>query len=137
MRISDWSSDVCSSDLNLRGASPFLESRLAIWDGGALRAGHREFGGRIEQRDGALPMNNHATHVAGTLIAAGLNRPVRGMAYGAPNLVAYDFFNDNAEMAEEAAMLLISNHSYGALTGWRHNERQIRWDWTGDRKGVV
>src|SRR3546814_16851102 len=77
MRISDWSSDVCSSDLNLRGASPFLESRLAIWDGGALRAGHREFGGRIEQRDGALPMNNHATHVAGTLIAAGLNRPVR------------------------------------------------------------
>src|SRR3546814_2808648 len=49
-----------SSGLNLRGASPFLESRLAIWDGGALRAGHREFGGRIEQRDGALPMNNHA-----------------------------------------------------------------------------
>src|SRR3546814_16866459 len=41
-----------SSGLNLRGASPFLESRLAIWDGGALRAGHREFGGRIEQRDG-------------------------------------------------------------------------------------
>src|SRR3546814_10341989 len=28
-------------------------------------------------------------------------------------------------------MLLISNHSYGALAGWRHNESQSRWEWHG------
>src|SRR3546814_14670546 len=36
-----------SSGLNLRGSYPFVESRLSIWDGGALRAGPRGFGGRI------------------------------------------------------------------------------------------
>ncbi|QEC52251.1 putative secreted protein (Por secretion system target) [Anseongella ginsenosidimutans] len=121
-----------SSGLNLRGASPLLLSRLGIWDGGATLASHQEFGGRIVQKDRALPANQHATHVAGTLVAAGINRPARGMAFGASNLIAYDFLNDNAEMAREAPMLLVSNHSYGALAGWRFNEGQNRWEWYGE-----
>src|SRR3546814_15718640 len=54
-----------SSGLNLRGPSHLLESRLAIWEGGALRAGYRWVGGSIEQRVGALHMNNKVKSIRG------------------------------------------------------------------------
>lgn len=120
-----------SSGLALRGADETLSSRLGIWDGGAILTTHQELVGRINRKDDPLPVNEHATHVAGSLIAAGINRLAKGMAFGAPDLVAYDFLEDNVEMAEEAAMLLISNHSYGALAGWHYNQGQSRWEWYG------
>jgi len=84
---------------------------MAEWDGGAVDAGHPEFTGRVTQADDAATVSEHATHVAGTLIAAGfLFEDLRGMAYAA-NLDAYDWNFDTAEMATAAANgQLVSNH---------------------------
>lgn len=110
--------------LNLEGQSMVIGE----WDGGAVRATHEQLSGRVIQQDGATSLSNHATHVAGTLIGDGT--PVasaKGMAPQA-TLWAYDWSNDDAEMAAAAANgLLVSNHSYGFATGWSSGPR-----WWGD-----
>ncbi|MFX9740601.1 hypothetical protein ABTP03_19585, partial [Acinetobacter baumannii] len=75
---------------------------------------------------------NHATHVTGTLIASGVNPIAKGMAYGIPNIIAYEYQNDFSEMTAEAANgLLLSNHSYGLICGWDYNSSQSRWQFYG------
>ncbi|MCW5943823.1 MAG: S8 family serine peptidase [Fimbriimonadaceae bacterium] len=102
---------------------------LAMWDAGAVRASHREFGGRVVVREGAT-LSIHATHVAGTLVAQGLDPAAIGMAPGAA-LGSYDWNNDVSEMALEASKgLLLSNHSYGIVAGWRSSAGN--WYWHGD-----
>ncbi len=105
------------------------------WDGGAVYAAHSDLTGRVTQVDGATEVSNHATHVAGTLIAsgAGLIPDARGMAYGA-YLDAYDWNLDDAEMATAgAAGLLVSNHSYGVAAGWLYigDPAPNTWWWIG------
>ncbi|MCJ8165415.1 S8 family serine peptidase [Pontibacter sp. E15-1] len=123
--------------LSLSGASPAVASKLAMWDGGKVRVTHQELAGRVQQKDGATELNEHATHVAGTLIATGINPLAKGMAFEA-NLQAYDFDNDESEMAKAAANLLVSNHSYGSIVGWRYNDEREGtdedpyWEWWGD-----
>ena len=93
-------------------------TNLGEWDGGAVRGTHDELTGRVTQVDGASSLSNHATHVAGTLIASGYNSSAKGMAYDA-NLSAYDWTNDNSEMATAASNgMEVSNHSYGFIRGW-------------------
>jgi hypothetical protein len=106
---------------------------LGIWDGGAVLATHTEFSGRVTQRDGATSANNHATHVAGTMIARGAQASARGMSYGA-RLWAHDWNSDTSEVAARAAEgLRVSNHSYGTLCGWQANGRgDGRWVWNGN-----
>ncbi|MDP2189311.1 MAG: S8 family serine peptidase [Sphingobacteriaceae bacterium] len=100
------------------------------WDGGATRLTHQEFGGRAVQVDGATTLSDHATHVAGTMIAAGVQPSARGMAYMA-QLATNDWNNDNAEMTLAAQNgLLVSNHSYGQIAGW-HSSGGI-WYWYGN-----
>ncbi len=109
-----------------------MPNRLGIWDGGAVLTTHQEFGGRVTQTDGAPTLSNHATHVAGTMIAAGVDPEAKGMAYLA-TLKAYDWNNDLSEMAQAAnAGMLISNHSYGNITGWDYDDANARWEWYGD-----
>ena len=51
----------------------------------------------------------------------------KAMIYG------WDFSNDLAEMAIAAADgMVLSNHSYGSLTGWYHNSAYNMWYWYGD-----
>ncbi len=107
-----------SGGYGLSGSSSVLANKLGIWDGGAILSTHQELIGRIAQKDAATTISNHATHVAGTMIASGINSNAKGMSYGAPNLKAWDFNNDISEIAAEAANLLVSNHSYGILSGW-------------------
>jgi hypothetical protein len=104
---------------------------LGEWDGGGVRTTHQEFGGRVLMSQGTL--NFHSTHVAGTMIAAGVNPPARGMAFAA-QLKEFDWSNDNAEMLTQAAAgLRVSNHSYGLITGWDYNYfNDNRWEWWGD-----
>ncbi len=102
---------------------------IGEWDGGAVLTTHQEFGSRVTQVDGASSLSSHATHVAGTLIAAGVDPSAKGMAYDA-NLSAHDWNNDDAEMAAYAATGLVSNHSYGTISGWRENNGT--WEWWGD-----
>jgi len=100
------------------------------WDGGAVRVTHQEYGGRVVMGDGASTTHYHATHVAGTIMAAGVDASAKGMAYNA-NLRAFDWTNDAAEMATEAANgCLLSNHSYGFGRGWTWNGSS--YDWNGN-----
>ena len=97
------------------------------WDGGGTRVTHQELAGRATQVDNPTGLSNHATHVAGTLIAAGVVPTARGMANQA-DLLAYDWNSDNAEMAAAGQNgLLVSNHSYGQIAGWSNSNGTWRW----------
>lgn len=114
-------------DFNLTGSG---YSKLGEWDGGKVLTTHQEFGGRVTQADGAATLSDHATHVAGTLVAAGIVANAKGMAYQGL-LKSYDWNNDASEMASAAAKgLEISNHSYGYLCGWYYSG--AAWYWYGN-----
>jgi subtilisin family serine protease len=122
---------------------------VAVWDGGLVRASHPDFGaGQVRgDKDPAyqgLILNNHATHVAGTIGGSGRGRPeARGMAPGA-TIWSLDYNNDLAEMkalADGGTAVNVSNHSYGYEAGWSdicpeenpgHQER-VRWVWVGPK----
>ncbi|MES2560268.1 MAG: S8 family serine peptidase [Bacteroidota bacterium] len=109
-----------------------MPNRLGEWDGGAVLLTHQEFGGRVVQTDGATNAIEHATHVAGTMVATGVDANAKGMAYQG-TLKAYDWNNDASEMAAAgSAGMLVSNHSYGAICGWDFDEGSGNWRWWGD-----
>lgn len=90
-----------------------------VWDGGAIRTTHVEFGTRASIGDNAAGYNglgsDHATHVTGTMIAAGVDADARGMAPNA-TAIAFDWFFDTSEVATAASNgMLVSNHSYGFM----------------------
>jgi hypothetical protein len=121
-----------SSGLDLSGEG---YNHLGEWDGGGVLTTHQEFmnGGtsRVTKMDAATT-NYHSTHVAGTMIAAGVQPLAKGMAYKA-NLKAWQWSNDISEMATAAASgLEISNHSYGGIRGWDYNETTNTWSWKGN-----
>ena len=117
-----------TSELSLNGDGITLH----VWDGGPIRHSHQEFGGRTTQMDTGGFMNGHATHVAGTMVAAGVVPTAKGMAPEAL-LHTYYFQNDEEEMIEAAANgALLSNHSYGRPTGWVFHTNQ--WWWYGDTR---
>jgi len=103
---------------------------VGVWDGGIIRSTHVEFDGRVRKgNDSPSGLSNHATHVAGTIAAAGVNPTARGMAPKV-GIVGYDFGNDVSEMSNEAAQgMILSNHSYGLVLGWSFNGG---WSWLGD-----
>jgi len=87
------------------------------WDAGGVRTSHQEFGGRAAYDDGGYGYHSHSTHVAGTIIASGVDASAKGMAPSA-SLRAFDWNYDDAEMALEAADgAQVSNHSYGYYRG--------------------
>jgi hypothetical protein len=120
-----------SSGLNLSGSSNAVKNKLGVWDGGKILNTHVELVNRVTQKDNAAVLSDHATHVTGTMVASGVNPSAKGMAYGIQGIIAYDFTGDKAEVASEAANLLISNHSYGTITGWNYNSSQSRWEFYG------
>ncbi|WP_447634940.1 S8 family serine peptidase [Flavobacterium microcysteis] len=83
-----------------------------VWDGGGARSTHVEFpNNKVNIIDGA-EIDDHATHVTGTIAAQGLTAALRGIAFNA-SVDSYDWNNDYAEMTIEAANgMLVSNHSY-------------------------
>ena len=89
--------------------------KLGEWDGGGVLITHQEFNNtgvsRVTQMDAAGSTHYHATHVAGTMIAGGVNNRAKGMAYNA-TLKAYEWNNDNSEMAAAAANGLEISSSY-------------------------
>ena len=96
---------------------------IGVWDGDNVRDTHVEFlnddflpSSRITTPDfgSSDVFGNHATHVAGTIIAKGTNANSKGMAPKA-EIKSYDWDSDSIEALEEATenALLLSNHSYG------------------------
>lgn len=107
---------------------------IGEWDGGAVRTTHQEFGTRVTVMDASPNINDHATHVAATIIGAGTDPLAKGMAYQGA-LKSYDWTNDESEMATAAAAgMLVSNHSYGLITGWYFGNIEgtgSQWYWFG------
>ena len=104
---------------------------LGVWDGGRPYE-HVEFSGRYMQRDYSSLYANHMTHVAGTMIATGLDPQARGMAWAAPRLNCWDWMGDLGELlgAGQSELVLVSNHSYGVSAGWYRSGGN--WYWYGD-----
>lgn len=103
--------------------------KVGVWDGGQVRDTHVEFDDLVIVSDNERELNFHATHVAGTIKAAGVNPDARGMA---PNVILYTH-GWNSDLAEVTNLLsaddtgmLLSNHSYGSGAGWTNGS------WSGD-----
>jgi len=124
-----WTGGSMGLDLNGQGMI------VGEWDAGAVRATHQELTGRIVQKDGASSLHDHATHVAGTLIASGVNNSAKGMAHQG-TLWANDWNSDLSEATAQAGEgLLVSNHSYGYLASslqtWQfgyYDTNSANWD---------
>lgn len=121
-----------STGLALNGSSGSVKGKIAIWDEAKPLPTHVELTGRVTQKDNASTVSDHSTHVAGTMIASGVNPLAKGMAYGQQQLLAYDWNNDNSEMLAAAPQLLVSNHSYGVVAGWNYNSGNGHWEFYGD-----
>lgn len=132
-----WSNEI--TGYSLTGKS----QTLGIWDSGSVRVSHNEFNGRVAQHDDTelKKPNNHATHVAGTMVASGIDHESRGMAYEA-TLDAYDWNDDLITLAKAINEgLNVSNHSYGRIVGWHcptteslcnNTDNRWRWRWYGN-----
>ena len=115
---------------NLSGAGQIL----GLWEaGGYPLNNHQELTGRMVQMDAGSSVSQHATHVAGTMIASGVNNTAIGMSNGA-TINYYNSSNDLSEVATAAANgLKVTNHSYGSIRGWRFDYfNDGRWAWFGD-----
>tara|TARA_R110002050_G_scaffold221441_1_gene357332 strand:- start:130787 stop:134845 length:4059 start_codon:yes stop_codon:yes gene_type:complete len=104
---------------------------IGEWDGARVLSTHQEFAGRVTQIDNPTDTSDHSTHVCGTMIASGMVASAKGMAPAA-TVKAYDFYNTNTEMTTFGATGIISNHSYGTITGWRYMTSTSSWRWYGD-----
>ena len=101
---------------------------VGLWDGGLARTTHDEFGARVFIGESG-GITDHATHVCGTIAAAGVVAAAKGMAYAA-NVKTFVWDDDQTEMAAEAnGTLRLSNHSYGQRRGWNFDGG---WAWWGD-----
>ncbi|MEZ5014194.1 MAG: S8 family serine peptidase [Chitinophagales bacterium] len=107
--------------------------QIREWDAGKLRTDHQELTGRASMGSGqTTSYSSHSTHVAGTMIASGIDPDAKGHAYQA-TVKGFDWDNDIDEMTTEAsAGMLMSNHSYSYIAGWYYNGFSHQWEWYGD-----
>ncbi|MCU0979313.1 MAG: S8 family serine peptidase, partial [Pirellulaceae bacterium] len=89
---------------------------VGVWDAGLIRNTHQEFGDRVTLADSGS-FHYHSTHVGGTIGASGTVASAQGMATQVA-LRSRDWTNDLAEISSDAALIDVSNHSYGYVTGW-------------------
>ena len=124
--------DVQLPPFNLSGAGV----NVGVWEatepatnGFGIRNTHEDLTPRVTVEE-ASNFSNHATHVAGTIAASGVNTPAaEGMAPAA-NLASYGSAGAANEMtlaaqspggAGDPLPIAISNHSYGFGLGWNGN----------------
>ena len=100
---------------------------VGVWEVGRPTLDHQEYAGRVSQKDGSSDgISTHANHVIGTIAAAGVNPIALGMAPEA-TIWSYDAGEFISEITEAAANgLLLSNHSWGNISGWNDGT------WYGD-----
>ncbi len=113
---------------------------LGVWDGGKVNTGHEEFESRLLWKEtrktdvfgNAIQLDTHATHVSGTMIAAGKNNYAKGMAPEA-TLWAYSADSDIGGFLDQAPSngIVASNHSYGRDSGWVAPLLEPYWTWEG------
>lgn len=126
-----------SLGLSLDGANMYAGSWsfLGMWEGGEPLTTHQEFnavgGSSVVRKETMSYVSDHATHVGGTMVAHGVNSLAKGMSFNA-RLDCYDWGSDDLEMATAASNgMLISNHSYGSVSGFDYNSSDGYWYWEG------
>lgn len=109
---------------------------IGEWDGGNILQTHEQYNGRVTNHNNSTN-DDHATHVCGTLIGDGTGKAAaKGMAPRA-TVDGYNFRYDISEMAAEAAAgMILSNHSYGTVSGWSAPGSCSTWSWHGTRQNV-
>jgi beta-lactamase class A len=119
----DSSKDTKTDQLNPSGSLGLdLEGegyKIGVWDKGHVFKEHVEFQNAVDRvligqdLPSDLNYDDHATHVAGTIGASGVNPDAKGMA-SKVQIISYDWNNAFLElMANAANDIYISNHSYG------------------------
>ena len=122
-RITNNKNAAVSTAASLIQATPYgLDGtgvKVGVWDAGSIRNTHRELTGRVTNKNATTPLDDHSTHVAGTIVATGVDANAKGMAPKS-TVDSYDWDNDYAEMTASGAATAtalsavpLSNHSYG------------------------
>jgi hypothetical protein len=106
---------------------------LSLWEvGGNTQATHPEFEGRVIVENPAAGISDHATHVAGTMVAKGINPDAKGMA---PKATVHQFVTDDDFLESKKAnypkySILADNNSWGYVLGWdRDDDKTYTWNW--------
>src|SRR5439155_418852 len=104
--------------------------------GSGVDTTHPELTGRVTTHD-TTKVGRHATHVAGTMIAKGINATAKGMAPNAA-LQEFDLSGGAAEIFGVKATLgtldvTADNNSWGFVLAWQQNGSLggIPWVWNG------
>ena len=127
------------SSVNLVQAAPYdltgagvVVSVFDFGDEGEALAdvAHLEFEGRVT-KNGNFPVEQHPTHVTGTIAARGTNPAARGMAPGVriENFAASDNFDTDKDDNFSRLSIRADNNSWGFATGWSGSGDS--WDWYG------
>ena len=122
-RVTNNKNAAISTAANLIQSAPYgLDGtgvKVGVWDAGSIRNTHRELTGRVTKKNATAPLDDHSTHVAGTIAATGVDAIAKGMAPKS-TVDSYDWDNDYAEMTASGAATAtalsavpLSNHSYG------------------------
>lgn len=112
-----------STGANLLAPAPYNLTgsgvKVGVWDGGSILGSHQELTGRVTRKNTSAAYDDHATHVAGTIAASGVQPAAKGMSPQA-TIDSYDWNSDYTEMtaagtvgAGDTTGLPLSNHSYG------------------------
>ena len=117
-----------SSPYNLSGSGV----SLSYFELAQADASHKEFAGRLTTHgtfsDTATRDVQHATHVGGTMIAAGIDPSAKGMAPNA-TLDEYDANNDNFLDFKAKLTSRSDNNSWGYILGWCNSGTCTGWVW--------
>ncbi len=117
---------------------------VGVWDAGRVRTTHQELTGRVTLKDSSPDIDDHSTHVGGTIGASGVVAGAKGMA-PAVSIHSYDWDSDYTEMtaagataAGQSTKIYLSNHSYGTINGWDYTgETSPMWIWYGTGTGTT
>jgi hypothetical protein len=116
---------------------------VAVFDKGSVLASHVEFDNRVELRDPAAPIDDHATQVAGNVAASGDEakggeKEAQGIA-PLSRIYSYHVAGDIEKLARIGASdpaIQITNHSYSGRRGWAWVRCECvfdaEWGWYGD-----
>ena len=101
----------------------------------SVDATHPEFSGRVTLHN-TTANSTHATHVAGTMIAKGINARAKGMA---PNATLHEYdVSDLTQVLTDKGNLgtvgvTADNNSWGLVFGWQPNgPSSTPWVWNGN-----
>ncbi|MEA2338566.1 MAG: hypothetical protein QOE82_2573 [Thermoanaerobaculia bacterium] len=120
-----------SAPYNLTGDGMVLSS---FEPEGKPDVAHVEFGGRVISHFAATrPVNDHATHTSGTMVASGINAAAKGMAPTAVlhlfDAAADDLFGDKAALAQLGSVA--DNNSWDFGLSWQQ-VGQTDFQWWGN-----